>query len=243
MKRKTFNWILYLALAGLIFTVALLVLYNGRRATAITETGETRHSVENTLTEVLPEQVTGAADPSLLAAAEMLSTKQYVVWVWVAGMDGVLTYHDGGPGEVGSNLAEIAKLGDGPNQVAALPADQFSVAQKLQVLAVAALRTEGEHNDVFRPLLHVIPGPDDQAGAMVVIAYDVNPSLSEADPSGIVSILLLLLGLGIYWLGLPLWVFLDAQARREPAVLWGMFTLFANLAGLLSYLIVAARKH
>lgn len=242
MKRPNFNWILYLALGGLALAVAILVLYNGRRQAVITETGETRRAVETTLAELLPAQVASAADPALLAAAQAAADRPYVAWVWVAGLDGVLTYHNGGPGQVGSSLAEIASRGDGPNLVAALPDNQFSPAQKLQVLAVAALRTEGEHNDVFRPLLRVIPGQDGQPGALVVVAYDASASLSAADPFAIVSILLLLAALGTYWMGLPVWVLLDARARGEPAALWGLFILFSNLAGLLAYLIIAARK-
>jgi hypothetical protein len=45
----------------------------------------------------------------------------------------------------------------------------------------------------------------------------------------------------IYWLALPLWVFLDARDRRERALAWGIFVLIGNLVALLAYLLATSR--
>jgi hypothetical protein len=48
-------------------------------------------------------------------------------------------------------------------------------------------------------------------------------------------------GFLIYWLSLPLWVWLDHRSQvnsdKRKSVLWGLFVLVTNLAGLLAYLL------
>jgi RNA polymerase subunit RPABC4/transcription elongation factor Spt4 len=41
-----------------------------------------------------------------------------------------------------------------------------------------------------------------------------------------------------YWMLLPAWVYADAKQRRERAWAWGLMTLFTNVMGLISYLII-----
>jgi hypothetical protein len=44
-------------------------------------------------------------------------------------------------------------------------------------------------------------------------------------------------GLLIYWLGLAMWVFFDARARGEHAVLWGLLAIVTNLVGAIAYVL------
>jgi hypothetical protein len=53
----------------------------------------------------------------------------------------------------------------------------------------------------------------------------------------VVSLLVVLLGLLMYWLSLPLWVFLDARQRGERALAWAGFVLIGNLVALLTYIL------
>jgi len=53
----------------------------------------------------------------------------------------------------------------------------------------------------------------------------------------VVSLIILYLSLTAYWLSLPVWVFLDAQTRRERAWIWAMFVLLGNLVALIAYLL------
>ena len=41
----------------------------------------------------------------------------------------------------------------------------------------------------------------------------------------------------LYWLSLPLWIFLDARRREEKKWVWGFFTLIGNIVSLLIYLL------
>ncbi len=113
---------------------------------------------------------------------------------------------------------------------------------ELELRLAAALRREGEHNDIYRHMVRSIPGPDGETAAYIGVAYEaVDTTPGTAD-----IIFLLLGGAGflVYWLGLPLWVTLDSRAGGggRAAVLWGMFVLVANAAGLLAYLLVRHRS-
>ena len=46
------------------------------------------------------------------------------------------------------------------------------------------------------------------------------------------------LSLIIYWLLLPLWVFMDARKREFKAPLWAILVLITNAVGLIIYLVV-----
>jgi hypothetical protein len=109
------------------------------------------------------------------------------------------------------------------------------------LLAVGARRREGDHNDVFRHLVRAVPDAAGNTAALVVLAYDVNPWVGQPSAGYIAVLLTGLAGFLVYWLALPVWVYLDARARAEAAALWGVFVLFTNLVGLIAYLIVIHR--
>jgi transposase len=48
---------------------------------------------------------------------------------------------------------------------------------------------------------------------------------------------LLWLILTIYWIGLALWVYKDANRRKLNAALWGLLILVANLVGMFVYMV------
>ena len=81
---------------------------------------------------------------------------------------------------------------------------------------MAAQRRDGDHNDVFKPLLRVVRTPAGTDAAFVALCYLVNPD------SSCLTVLVQVgaAGFVIYWIGLVGWVFIDARTRRENAALW-----------------------
>jgi hypothetical protein len=236
------NYLLIAAVAGLILVIALVIAGTAGRNAMLNETGETRREVEAALLQFLPETAASVDDPALLAAAANLSNTQYVTRLWVVDNAGKIVYHHAGPGQVGDEVRSLSGR-DGRSLVAALSSDVFTGPQALQIYTAEALMVEGEHNDVFRPLVKPVPNADGRMVAIVGLSYDVSSSLSTPPtPGWIAQMLLLLLGLAVYWLSLPLWTYLDARTRGEPAVFWGLFVVVSNLVGLLAYLIVVNRK-
>jgi len=106
------------------------------------------------------------------------------------------------------------------------------------LLAASAIQREGEHNDVLRQMVRPVRAGDDTELGIVAVSYDANPGLGGFPGFGyVVALLVIPLGLAVYWLALAGWVFLDAKVRGERAWVWAMFVLLGNLVALFVYLL------
>jgi hypothetical protein len=210
------------------------------RSRMLIETGETRSSVELSMQGLLPETIGSADDQRLVAAVTELEYKPYVASAWIVDNTGQIVLHLKGPGKEGDNVKSIAQM-DMVRVLEAIDNAAFSESQKLQLLTVGAMRSEGEHNDVFRHLVHPLFDQSGEMVALVALAYDVSPYVQNPGMDTIIFTIIAVLGMIVYWLGLTLWVFFDSRARGESAVLWGFFVLITNLAGFIAYLIAVSR--
>lgn len=235
------KWIVAVSVAGIVMASLAMALTFQRRSEILMDTGATRKTVEASYQRLTPVTAQSARDEKLLAAARRLSQGPYVASVWVVDQSGQITLHEGGPGKVGDNVKTLAARVEMDRVIDSLGKGTLSKNERLQLLTVAAIRSEGEHNDVFRHRAHVIRDTGGRPVALVAFAYDVNPGVSDSGLGVIIPTLIVLLGFALYWLGLPLWVWLDARDRGEVAVFWGIFVLLTNLVGLLAYLIAVAK--
>jgi len=234
------TWIATAAVAGITVAVITGAVTASRLSQGLVDTGETRASVQSSLDRLLPKAVESARDPGLTSAAGRLTKQPYVASLWVVDRNGEIVFHAGGPGRQGDKIQDLARQ-DMARAHEALGPEALTDSQKIRLLAVGAIRREGDHNDVFRHLVQAVPDSAGNTAALVVLAYDVNPSVGQPSAGYIAGLLTGLAGFLVYWLGLPMWVYLDARARAEAAALWGLFVLFTNLVGLLAYLIVIHR--
>jgi hypothetical protein len=235
MKDKT-RLFLRTAMAALAVAAVALVATDFQRRGVLEESGETRASVETSLARWLPNTVDSARDPRLLAAAEKLARARYVSRLWVVDPEGAIVLQRNGPGEEGERVQDLAEGSLGPllrGVRGTKPADLY----RLQLQAGAAILRDGDHNDVFRPLVTVVSKQDSGPAALVALCYDVSPGTSSPDWWYKATLATALVGLVIYWLGLAAWVFGDARARGEHAVLWGLLTMATNLVGAIAYVL------
>lgn len=235
------NWIAVAAVAGVAWSVASGILVTQRRSRMLVDTGVTRAAVEAALAGRLPKSVETPRDAGLLSAADTLCRSAFVAAVWVVRPGGEIVFHQAGPGKAGDRVQELAR-DQMAAAVEALAPGVLSDAQRLQLVAVGAMRREGEHNDVFRHLVRAVPDRAGVFAALVVLAYEVSPAVGATPDAAYLALLLSgLASFGVYWLGLPLWVALDARARGDATLLWGLLVFFTNLVGLIAYLIVIRR--
>jgi len=212
------------------------VITEGRREAWLKETGETRRSVEQAAARLLPATARSSGESGLRAAVEQLAKERYVTRLWLVDPTGRIVLNRGGPGREGEQVDRLAP-GDFAAALRGLPDAGLTDSQRVQLLAVAAQRRDGDHNDVFKPLLRVVRTPEGADAAFVVLCYIVNPDSGGFTPlikAGIA-------GLALYWIGLVGWVFLDARSSRENPALWALLVLFTNLVGVLAYLLVTRR--
>jgi hypothetical protein len=224
------------SVAALLITTLALVAGSGKRDEWLKETGQTRRAVEEFAAQLLPATVESAADPRLRTAAVQLAQQPYVTRLWLVDPSGRILLTRNSPGREGDSVHDLA-----PDDFAAVlrgaPDAALTTSQRTQLLAMSAQRRDGDHNDVFKPLLRVVRTPRGTDAAFVTLCYLVNPESSGFTP----LLLTAAAGLGIYWIGLVGWVFLDARARRENAALWALLVFFTNLVGILAYLLATRR--
>ena len=215
-------------------------IFDPAREAGMDPVGTRRQAVERSLAAILPAEAESAGAETLNDAVEKLTAEQYIAWVWVMDLEGSISIVRGGPAKAGDSVRELSAYEE--DLILALEPALLTPEVEMELRLAAALRREGEHNDIFRHLVRSIPGPDGKAEAFVGITYeavDTTPGITD-----IAFLILGAVGFLFYWLGLPLWVFLDSRAggMGRTSILWGLFVLVANVAGLLAYLLVRHRS-
>jgi len=221
------------ALVALVMSI-LVGPWFGRRA-LLADTGETRRVVETTtLAELQALRPSSVEDESFRDAVAEARDATYIALVWLFAPDGRVV--EGSRAFAGRMVQESA-TDEMRRVLGILPQEKLTAEERLSLLAASVMQAEGEHNDVWRHLLREIRGPDDELVGWIGITYDVNPSIGAPGVAYISFILILLLALGVYWLSLPVWVWLDARARGERAWVWAVFVLLGNLVALIAYIL------
>lgn len=238
------------AVVAALVAVLILTLSSNERQAALADTGETRAVVEAALAQVHTFEPAGplsprpgiAVDLTFLGTVDLLEHTPYVATVWIFAPDGRIVYAAGSTAaSASSGTAEEHATDETRRVLASLPAGALTADQRLALLASSAIQSEGEHNDVYRHLVREVHGADGSLYALIGVAYDVSPAAGAAPTAGwIASMLGLVLALGVYWLSLPLWVWLDARERGERAPVWAAFVFLGNLVALLAYLLARA---
>jgi membrane protein YqaA with SNARE-associated domain len=116
-----------------------------------------------------------------------------------------------------------------------LPADALTPEQRLLLETSYALQVEDGRARPFQDLGRLLTDAQGNPVGAAVVVYDQG---DRALPGAYQASFLGALGaLALYWLSLPLWVFLDARARGERAWLWAALALVGNLLGVITYLL------
>jgi hypothetical protein len=233
--RSKATYLLAASVAAFVIASLALIAANGRRDGWLKETGQTRRAVEESAARLLPATAESASDPRLRGGVAQLAQQPYVTRLWLVDPSGRILLSRNSPGREGESVHDLA-----PDDFAAVlrgaPNAALTDSQRTQLLAMSAQRRDGDHNDVFRPLLRVVRTPAGTDAAFIALCYLVNP-----ESSGFIPLVLAAAGLVIYWIGLVGWVFIDARARRENAALWALLVFFTNLVGTLAYLLATRR--
>jgi hypothetical protein len=107
--------------------------------------------------------------------------------------------------------------------------------QKQVISIAAAIRNEGEHNDVFGHLVIPLKSNQNELAGYIGVAYSLNNSKPELEVF-IIGIAIFIC-LFFYWLSIPVWVYFDSRNRDDRYILWTVFVLIGNLPAYIAYLI------
>ena len=200
------------------------------------DSGETRRTVDAAVAELQAMRPSSLDDPPFQQALEKLRRARYVAAVWLIHPDGQIAFSN-------TRFADRGRVEEWATEethrvLSEMPEGFLTPLQRTALLAASAIQSEGEHNDVFRQMVRPLRASDDTELGIVALSYDVNPGLGGFPGIGYaVAVLVIPVGLMVYWLALVGWVFLDAKVRGERAWVWAMFVLLGNLVALFAYLL------
>jgi hypothetical protein len=226
----------FISAASLLVGVVCLFVVARERRHFLTDTGETTRAAEAAVAEIQSLHPDSLDVPQLRPALQRLAKTRPVAWVWLIGADGQIRFSTAPYANRGQ--VEEWAFDETRRVISEMPAGFLSPQQRVALLAGSAIQREGEHNDVLRHIIRPLPDKQDTNLGFIGVAYDINsqgggfPGFGYAIP-----LLLVPIGLLVYWVTLPWWVFLDARARGERAWIWMLFVLLGNLVALLAYLL------
>jgi hypothetical protein len=224
-----------LALIGAIMALISLVILSVQRQEILVDTGETTNSVERTIAQLQDIHPASIEDPEFQEALSQAQDAPFiaVLWLFTPGGEIIEGNQAHSTGTVDEFITDETK-----RVLAALPAGFLNDEQHVAITAASVMQAEGEHNDVFRHMIREIHGEDGLLVAYLGVTYDVSPSMGVSPSrTWILLIFSLVLGMGVYWLSLPLWVWLDARARGERQWIWMIFVLIGNFIALIAYIL------
>lgn len=236
MKDKLTRLLPALAAISAIITLACGVATALTREAHLEDTGETRQAAESTLAGLQALQPATIEDAAFRQALDAAEDQPYMAYAWLFSPGGQIL--QGNLAVKPGSTAEAMATAETRRIVSILPEGALSDEQRLGLLAASAMQAEGEHNDVFRHLLREIRDADGNLVAWAGLTYDISPWMGGPGLGYRIALLVGLAALGVYWLSLPLWVWLDAHRRGERSWVWAAFVLVGNLVALLAYLLV-----
>ena len=236
MTKKVKSLLPWIAVLSALAAAILALIGIPQRRQMLTDSGVTHLAAEAAIEQVIALPPASLDDANFRRSLEALPGKAYISNVWLFAPDGQIISSVGMMAPREGTAAEHATV-EARRLLETLPQDTLTGEQRTLLLAASAIQSEGEHNDVLRHFVREVRSPDGVLLGWVGVAYDVSPDISAPDIGWIISLLAWLFFLGIYWLSLPLWVWLDARQRGERAGVWAMFVLVGNLVALMAYVL------
>ena len=235
MLKKLHKILPWAAVIFFLVFVGLFVLVSLQHGDTRSESQVTYNSALDVLNEVKSLQADEVTDPRYQTLLTELLDHPYIAALWLISPDGEIVYAAGSTARQGSiqdqMTAEMKRVLD------MLPDEALDEEQRLILMAASAVQSEGEHNDIYRHTLREVRSPSGELIGLAAAAYDVNPEINQVSTLYKITLLSLPLVFLIYWLSLPVWVWIDAGLRGEKKWFWAVFVLLGNLAGLLAYLL------
>lgn len=232
-------WIAVLSALAAVILILLGIIPQRRQM--LTDSGASRPIAEAAVEQITSLLPASLDDTHFRRSLEALPGKAYISSVWLFTADGRIVSSVGMMVPREGTAAEHATA-ETRRLLETLPQDALTGEQRTLLLVASAIQSEGEHNDVLRHLVREIRSPDGILLGWVGVAYDISPAIGVPDTVWIASLLAWLFFVGVYWLSLPLWVWLDARQRNERAGVWAMFVLIGNLVALMAYVLTRPKS-
>ncbi|MFC1636873.1 hypothetical protein ACFL5Z_18775 [Planctomycetota bacterium] len=216
-----------------VFIIAGAISQSGEQG-FLTDTGRNRPAIEAVLAKLQTMSPASLDDVDFMSAVKAAQREPHIASLWLFTPDGRCAYSTS-PIAARGNVEEWASV-DVRGSLDVLSEDALSDVQHTMLLIGSAIRSEWTHNDIYRHMVRAVRKQDGSAVALIGVAYEISGG-AHTTLRFYIGAPAALVGLCIYWLSLPLWVFLDARARGRQVWAWTTFVFIGNFVALLAYLL------
>lgn len=236
MKKKWIDALPKMALFTGLGVLILLILAVIFRPVPVMETIQHKTMVIKRIQDQLSENTGDPNDKTVREHLDKLIDGQVIHTVWIVDTSGRFVYAKGLMSASTSLNSSVFDEADFQSRglISAVEGN-LDKYQKTMLYIAAAIRREGEHNDIYGHIVMPLKSISMGITGFVGVAYELGEP-RQASVRIVIGILLAVFFL-IYWLSLPLWVYYDSRERKSSGMLWTLFVFLGNLPALVAYLI------
>ena len=236
MKKKWFRILPWIALSSGILVILLLGLATILKPSKNIGSKENRNIALDKLKQIRVE----SADINSMAFFEYFDKTlscSVINTKWLISEKGEIIYAKGMMAQSTPLHSIVYSGGDAQSRglIAAVECNIDSV-QKHTMLVAAAIRCEGEHNDMIGHLVMPLKTSSNVLVGFVGVAYYLN-DLEPPFQNYYLIIISLIICFLLYWFSLPLWIYFDCRENNNKYILWTIFVLIGNIPAYIAYLI------
>jgi hypothetical protein len=233
------NWINALPRVALLTGFGVLILFVLAvifRPVPVIETNQHKTMIIKIIQDQLSDNKGDPNDKTFQKHFDKLIDGKVIHTVWLVDTSGRFVYAKGLM-SAGTSINSNAFDRTDPQSRGLISAVEGNLDkyQKMMLYIAAAMRREGEHNDIYGHIVMPLKSVSSGITGYVGIAYELGEP-RQASVRILIGISLAVFFL-IYWLSLPLWVYYDSRERKSSGMLWTLFVFLGNLPALVAYLI------
>jgi hypothetical protein len=236
MKKNWFRILPWMALSSGILLIVLLGLATVLKKSKNLESAVNKEIALDKLKQIKVESTADLTSTTFFNYFEKTLNCPAITTKWLASDKGEITYAKGVMAAGTTLKSSIYSIEDAQSRglIDAVEGN-FDTIQKGILFMAAKIRSEGEHNDIYGHLVMPLRTSSDVVVGYAGVAYSLDDS-KPALQNYIIDVALIICFL-IYWLSLPLWVYLDCRDKNNKYILWSIFVLAGNIPAFIAYLI------
>jgi len=239
MKNKLLKALPWIALISGISTILIFIfsafLYDHEN----TENKENRLTSQKLLYDFQNTEISEILANSFKFRLDSLLKNPVISTVWLISNDGIIIHTKGflsASTPINKNVRELAT--PETKEILSSIKDNLTKEQSLLILSGSAIQREGEHNDIVDFYLVPIKNTKNDLIAFIGVSYNIETNINQKKVTTLLIGFLFLFCFSIYWISLPVWVYLDSRKNDEKYVLWTLFVFIGNLPAYIAYLII-----
>ncbi len=242
METKRFNKLPWITLISGIIMVILIAIAFVFKSTRNIENPQNRNITLEELRQISIDNKEDIFSKSFHDYVNNTLNSSIISTKWLISNKGIFLYANGATAAstpVNSSIySSIDKQSLGLLNAVDENLDSF---QKTILYAAAAIRKEGEHNDIYGHIVLPLKTSSNEPAGFIGVSYELDYSDQTFQGYIIISFALLICFL-IYWLSLPVWVYFDSRNKNDKYILWTVFVLFGNIPAYIAYLLSKNNK-